>query len=154
MKKIWHIPLLILADGRIDCPTQIDDLASQVDLLPTLMDLFGIQATNHSMGCSLMRKIPDRSVFFHNPYVHKYFGMRKGDHKFIYTHNTRELELYNLRTDPSETHNIACENPEKIAEFLSGAKHYKTFFKFIYQKNVLLLLKLLLQPLFLCADKP
>ncbi len=130
-----HIPLLILADGRIETPLHIDDLASQVDLLPTLMDLFGIQAENHSMGHSLMRKVANRSVFFHNPYVHRYFGMRKGKHKFIYTQKTRELELYNLINDPIEKHNIAYENPDVVTEFLSGAKHYEMFFKSLYREK-------------------
>ncbi len=49
-----HVPLLILAEGRIDRPRTIDTLSSQVDLLPTLLDLLHIHTPHQSLGKSLL----------------------------------------------------------------------------------------------------
>ncbi len=47
-----HIPLLILSDQKLS----IDEPASQVDLLPTVLDLLNLKATHHSVGRSLARE--------------------------------------------------------------------------------------------------
>src|SRR4029453_1390486 len=52
-----RIPLLIVAPGHHKKPAVIDDVGSQVDLLPTVMDLFGMQGLNHSVGTTLVRRV-------------------------------------------------------------------------------------------------
>lgn len=53
-----HVPLLILGSEK----KRIDTPCSQVDLLPTLLDMLNIQAIHHSVGRSLLREA-DRPVF-------------------------------------------------------------------------------------------
>lgn len=57
-----HIPLLILGVT----PTVINTLGSQVDLLPTLLDLLEMKALHHSVGKSLRRKTKSK-VFISMP---------------------------------------------------------------------------------------
>ena len=68
---------------------------------------------------------PDRAIVLHYPHKWKPYDLadidylstvRKGDWKLVYRMRTRELELYNLRNDIGEQHNLAAENPEKTAE--------------------------------------
>lgn len=68
---------------------------------------------------------PDRAIVLHYPHKWKPYDLadidylstvRKGDWKLVYRMRTRELELYNLRNDLGEQHNLAAENPEKTAE--------------------------------------
>ena len=73
-----RVPLLILAPGRLSGPVEIDAPASQVDLLPTVMDLFGMTGLNHAVGTSLARKTTDRTAFFSNPFGPGYLGRRSG----------------------------------------------------------------------------
>ncbi|MFC1857261.1 LTA synthase family protein, partial [Thermodesulfobacteriota bacterium] len=112
-----RIPLLILAEGRIAESKSIDHIGSQVDLLPTIMDIFGMKGLNHAMGTSLMRRVQDRSVFFNNPYLHGYWGLRKNNHKYIYGVDTARAFLYDLSTDPGEIHNRTDAMPELSAEY-------------------------------------
>jgi len=129
------VPLLIYAPKRIDVPRVVDEVASQVDLIPTLMDMLSIQGKNHSIGTSLLRAQSDRTIYFHNPYVFGYFGARKGDYKFIYTRSSQEVEVYNMAIDPDERDNIALQNEELVRELLPNVKHYRAFFKTMYDKD-------------------
>ncbi len=45
-------------------------------------------------------------------------AVRKGDWKLIYFYGTKQAELYNLRDDLSERHNLIGEYPEKAKELL------------------------------------
>ena len=126
-----RVPLLLYAKDRIIQPKIIKNPASQLDLVPTLMDLLGLHGFNHAIGSSLMRK-DNRRIFFHNPYVFKNFGCREGKYKFIYTRISQELELYDLEKDPDEKNNIAPENPRLAQEFLHSVKDYEKLFSSLY----------------------
>jgi len=107
-----RIPLLIMAEGRIAEPKRIDDIGSEVDLLPTVMDIFQLSGLNHAMGTSLMRRVEDRAVFFNNPFSLGYWGMRKKDYKYIYCVDSQRQELYDLSKDSMELKNLAQAMPE------------------------------------------
>jgi len=130
-----RVPLLIYADGRIPEPKVIHDVASQLDLVPSLMDLLGLHGLNLSIGSSLVRPLSERRVFFHNPYVFKNYGCREGKHKFIYTRLAHELELYDLENDPNEKNNIARENLHLAQNFLHSVKSYERLFHHLYAEK-------------------
>jgi phosphoglycerol transferase MdoB-like AlkP superfamily enzyme len=114
-----HIPLLILAEGRIPEPEVVDCIGSQVDLLPTVMDIFQMQGVNHALGTSLMRRVDDRIVFFNNPYLRGYWGLRKNGHKYVVHTDTGKGMLYNLDSDPGETKDLASGLPQVSAHYRS-----------------------------------
>lgn len=127
-----RVPLMIYGKGRILEPKRITTPGSQLDLVPTLMDILGLHGFNLSIGSSLKRKMEERQIFFHNPYVFKNFGCRRGKHKFIYTRISQEVELYDLEKDPDEKHNIAPENPQLSRELLHSVKDYERLFHNLY----------------------
>jgi len=63
----FHVPLIVLADGKISHPQSVETLASQADLLPTCMDLLNLKGYQHSIGKSLLRKHDNSRIFFHSP---------------------------------------------------------------------------------------
>ncbi len=65
-KDNFHVPLMIYAEGRIQHPKRIESLASQCDLLPTVMDLLNKKGYQHSIGRSLLRKEKCPRIFYHN----------------------------------------------------------------------------------------
>lgn len=132
-----RVPLLVYAKGRIAEPKVISTPSSQLDLIPTVMDLFQIHGFNHAIGSSLLRETVDRPVFFHNPYVFKNFGCRINNHKFIYTRLSQEVELYDLENDPRENNNIARENRTLARECLHHVKDYERLFHRIYAEKSL-----------------
>ncbi|MBF5059209.1 sulfatase-like hydrolase/transferase [Candidatus Neptunochlamydia vexilliferae] len=79
-KENFHVPLLIYGEGKIETPQKSDVLASQCDLLPTVMDLFGWQGYQHGIGRSLLRKEREPRIFYHNPsYLEADLCTRKED---------------------------------------------------------------------------
>ncbi len=130
-----RIPLLIYGEGRIIEPKRITTPGSQLDLVPTLMDLLDLHGFNLSIGSSLMRESEGRPIFFHNPYVFKNFGCRAGKYKFIYTRISQEIELYDLEKDPGEKENIAPQNPQLAQEFLQSVKDYERLFHRLYSEK-------------------
>jgi arylsulfatase A-like enzyme len=65
-----HVPLIVLGPGLPK--RSVDRLASQVDLMPTVLDLLAIDAPTHAMGHSLGWTLPpyehDLPVFLHDVY--------------------------------------------------------------------------------------
>ena len=67
----------------------------------------------------------ERALIFHYPHQWKPYrlddidylsAVRKGDWKLVYRMREARLELYNLREDVGETHDLAAEKPQKCAE--------------------------------------
>jgi len=96
-----HIPLLILGPGIK--PQVIEAPASQVDLLPTVMDMLGLKGLNHAMGKSLVRQTPSAPLFFNNSHIGFSLGCRVGDKKYIMSDILQKKhEMFDLKNDPLE----------------------------------------------------
>ncbi|MBI2377080.1 MAG: LTA synthase family protein [Deltaproteobacteria bacterium] len=106
-----RIPLLVLADGRLDAPATIDQLGSEVDLVPTVMDMLQLTGANHAVGSSLRRKDPDRAVFFSNPFGVGWVGLRQGPWKLIHLVETDQTMLFDLSKDPLESLDLSRKDP-------------------------------------------
>lgn len=107
-----HIPLLILADGRIASPRVIESVASQVDIVPTVLDIFGFKDLHHSIGTSLVRKVDHRTVYFNNPFTGGFWGARCGKWKYIYEIRANKERLFYIGDDPLESKNLAAVRPD------------------------------------------
>lgn len=68
---------------------------------------------------------PERALVFHYPHQWKPYDLedidflsavRKGDWKLVYRMRTGKLELYNLREDIGEQHDLAAKYPERVKE--------------------------------------
>ena len=133
------IPLLILAGDRIEKGLTIEDIGSQVDLLPTVMDILNIQGLNHSIGSSLMRKTKNKIIFFNNPFVYGYWGLKQGQNKYIYNTTTHEGFLYDLENDAYEDYNIASNNKEKDQSYKSLIFFVSNLFASLYRNDLFIL---------------
>ncbi len=78
-----HIPFLIWAPGRLERGVRVEEVGSQVDLLPTMMDALGMTGLNHSTGTSLRRVVPERVTLFGNPFHLRLWGARAGRYKYL-----------------------------------------------------------------------
>jgi arylsulfatase A-like enzyme len=100
------------------------------DLYPTLLAMTGLRdAPGHrSDGVSLEPLLRQRggierdALFWHYPHYQlyqqggtvPYAAIRAGDFRLIEFYDGRPTELYNLRHDPSEQHDLAAMQPEKV----------------------------------------
>jgi arylsulfatase A-like enzyme len=103
-----------------------------MDLYPTLLKATGAADApeHHADGVSLAPLLHgsgelDRdALFWHYPHHQHYqqggampYGaVRAGDYKLIEFYDDGRLELYDLRRDPSEQHNLTAQMPEKARE--------------------------------------
>lgn len=144
---IWdtmlHTPLVIRYPGRVPPETRVKHLASNIDVMPTILELAGIddsEANEHMHGASLLRTISDEPVhdfvmaevqkalepmhwiprdypgFDYRIFNRHIKAARSLEWKYIWTSDARD-ELYNVAVDPDEQKNVIREQPQ-IAEGL------------------------------------
>jgi len=118
---IAHWPKGIPARGELrQSPTHV------VDIMPTLLELAGVaqpKAWNDeplppAPGKSLVPAFAKDTVIARESLWWLHEGnraLRAGDWKLVATKDT-PWELYDLKTDRAESHNLAAEKPEKVRE--------------------------------------
>ncbi len=107
------------------------------DFYPTMLEMAGLplKPKQHVDGVSLVPllkggKIPPRPLFWHYPHYGDQGGrpggvIRDGDWKLIEFFGDEKLELYNLRTDIGERHDLSRQYPEKVKELLARLKAWR-----------------------------
>jgi arylsulfatase A-like enzyme len=121
-------PWIIRAPGVAAAGATCDTPVISTDFYPTLLELVGLppMPEQHKDGVSLVPllkggNIAPRPLFWHYPHYGNQGGspftmIREGNYKLIEWHEDHSLELYNLRQDISETHNLAKEKTELADE--------------------------------------
>lgn len=127
-----HVPLLLYAPGRIK-GERIDSLCSQIDLLPTVLDLLELPAIHHSVGTSLLRQAPPAPLFFSHPFDEKVRGVRQENWKLIL--EDQAAELYDLDLDPEERQNLAGKWPEKVKQLQKEVDRYQAEIAHLYEER-------------------
>ncbi|MCA0900807.1 sulfatase [Microbulbifer agarilyticus] len=112
-------------------------LTTVMDLYPTILGLSNTTSPEaHPIdGSNLKAQLAgieadntNKSFLMHFPHKHRhsYFtALRHGDWKLIYHYNpqgknnTPKYQLFNLKEDPSESHNLAQLQPEKLREMVT-----------------------------------
>jgi len=95
-----HVPLL--AQGYSMVPGTVDDLVTNVDLFPTILQAAGLTAPWPVEGTSLFTPAHRRYVLIEGAAdAHSFCGVRLRHSKLV-RYGSGEWEFYNLRTDPYE----------------------------------------------------
>jgi arylsulfatase A-like enzyme len=123
-KRLMHepsirVPLMIRYPKRIPAGSVREEMALDIDLAPTFLDLAGLPVPPRMQGKSLLplAKAPDQN--FRREWYYEYFewpnpegappcrGIRTETYKLIqYTLEQREYEMYDLQNDPKESMNL------------------------------------------------
>jgi len=130
------VPMLLSGPG---VPTGVRrQFAHVTDVLPTVLDLVGVERPTHRQGVPLQpvagasfrptiesAEVPSTHPEQHYEMVGNRGYYRDGwevvtDHRPLTRFSDVEWELYDLRTDPTETTNLAAEHPEKVAELAAA----------------------------------
>ena len=125
-----RVPAIISWPGKIPENKVTDNYFSSIDYLPTISELTGIKnipenADGKSIIPLLMQPEKEsdknRPIYWHYPHFSNQLGrpagsIRVGDFKLVELYETNELELYDLKNDISESHNLTEKLPEKTAE--------------------------------------
>ncbi len=130
-----HVPMIIYVPDL--APRRIPDYVSTIDLGPTMLNIVGIEPPKEWHGVSVLPLMrgeafthppiygeqtmkqaspyvkPEQNV---NPETKKYMVITQDGYKLIYNRNYYCFELFNLKADPGELHNLYDYMPEKSAE--------------------------------------
>jgi arylsulfatase A-like enzyme len=115
-------PAIIRWPGKIK-PAVVDAPMINTDWAPTLLALAGLPVPGGFDGQSIAPPLlgtgtlPPRKFFWHFPHYNNQGGrpagaVRDGDWKYVIYYDTGRAELYNLKDDVAEKHDIAAANVE------------------------------------------
>jgi len=137
--EVVRTPVIIVLPWFLDGGLVVDDLTENVDLMPTILDMIGIDPVDETDGASLV------PLFLGGPdphpgpaYAHldrnwaggddeqPIVAIRTEDRKFIWKKDWTPptIELYDVEADPGEKINIASEQEAEVQEFLEMARAY------------------------------
>ena len=121
-------PMIIRAPGVTQPGSTCDTPVTSTDFYPTLLELAGLplRPQQHVDGMSLVPLLKGDSLargplFWHYPHYGNQGGapggvVREGDWKLIEWYEDRAPELFNLRDDLEEQHNVAAAHPARVNE--------------------------------------
>lgn len=146
-----RVPLFVRWPARFKEPRVVERIAAHIDIVPTLLDLCGVQPPSDVRfdGRSLVPLLagdtsnwPDRTLFTHNPIneTNRYPGavrtekfrlvreLRGGAHGGSQAKADRQpsdWQLYDMQADPGQTKNLAGELPAVVDEL---SRQYEAWF--------------------------
>ncbi|MEM1203899.1 MAG: sulfatase-like hydrolase/transferase [Acidobacteriota bacterium] len=93
-------------------PRRVEGLRSQLDLLPTMLDVLGVPWQGTVPGRSLLKTDGHPRVFTSCWARGTCLSLREGSRKAVYHFRMRPLEVFDLAADPREKHDLSGELTE------------------------------------------
>jgi len=122
-------PMIIKWPGVVRPGGVCSEPVTSTDFYPTMLQMTGspLLPEQHVDGVSMVPlltgtgKLKRKAIYWHYPHYHgsgnKPSGaIRAGDYKLIEWYEDNSIELYNLKDDLGEKHDLAGSMPEKAAE--------------------------------------
>ena len=114
-----HIPLIFYGEGLIPAGVKNKELVSNYDFLSTMAELLQVSLPVRKDGISFLpalmkgEKMPDgRYIVFGSNYGPAI--LMDDGWKLRYYKAKDIFELYNLKDDPQERHDVSAQHPEKV----------------------------------------
>lgn len=121
-----RVPAIVKWPKEIQANSICETPITSTDFYPTILEMAGLTAipNQHADGQSLVPLLKQQSTFsreaiyWHFPHYHgsnnrPSAAIRLGDYKLVEWFEDGAIELYNLKKDISEQHNLVEEMPEK-----------------------------------------
>jgi arylsulfatase A-like enzyme len=124
-----RVPLIISWPAVIPQARTSEHIAAAWDLMPTFVELANAQRPHHTDGISLLPTILNSKKQPQHEHLYWEFmesggrqAVREKDWKLVVLQakdkENRKVELYNLKDDPYEQHDIAQKHPDQIKKML------------------------------------
>ncbi len=110
-----HVPLIVHDPKRFGNGARAKGLSSQIDVLPTVVDLLGYEVANGEYpGYSLLHPVPEERTIRANCIGdRKCMASIKGHEKYIYHYDKLPDEFFDLSEDPLEQNDLADERSQE-----------------------------------------
>ncbi len=131
-------PLIIKWPKVINPGSVCSTPVTSTDFYPTLLEIAGLDLLpeQHTDGISILpllqgeNRLDRDTIFWHFPHYGNQGGtptcaIRMGEYKLIEFFEDKRLELYNLKEDISEKHNIADNYPELVKQMHDKLIHWR-----------------------------
>ena len=119
-EEALHMPFVIRYPGKIQPGTVVDDIVTNIDFAPTLLDMAGVPVPEQVQGKSFFNNLKgdtsedwQQSMYYHYyeyPYYHRvqpHYGIRNQRYKLIHFYYDVDVwEFYDLKKDPNEMKNL------------------------------------------------
>lgn len=124
-----RVPLIVNWPGTVAAGTTSSHIAAFWDLFPTFTELAGVPTPTHTDGISFVPTLRGTGEQAAHPYLYWEFheaggrqAVREGDWKLVkqgVKHaEAPRIELFDLKQDPAEQHDLAAEHPEVVRRLL------------------------------------
>ena len=119
-------PMIINWSGKIPKGKIINQIASGIDLLPTLKDLTGIKSQPKKPidGISLQPLIMEKNPSWENRNIYNYWrgklSLRNQNYRLDY-----QGQLFDMINDPGQTTDISIDRPQVVKEMLEAKEKWK-----------------------------
>jgi N-acetylglucosamine-6-sulfatase len=118
-EESMRIPMLAWGPGLVPRGTEVAGMVRNIDIMPTILDLAGVDATRPVDGRSILPLLRGERMGSPGELLYEYywehafphtpttFALRGDRYKYIYYHGVWDTqELFDLATDPHEQYNL------------------------------------------------
>jgi arylsulfatase A-like enzyme len=127
-----RVPMIVKWPGMSKKGIACEEPITSTDFFPSILEMAGLPARpdQHMDGMSFVPALKGddfdrKAVYWHFPHYSNH-GMqspggaiRFGDYKLLEYFENNTIQLFNLKEDPGEQHNLARTQPEKARELLT-----------------------------------
>ena len=127
-----RVPMIVRWPNKIAAGKVSDQVWAFWDFLPTAADIAGQKPPENTDGISILPTLLGQKQTNQHEFLYWEFhengskqAVRMNDWKAVRLTLGKPLELYNLKTDPAESKDVAADNPElitKIEDYLKTAR--------------------------------
>lgn len=116
VEATMRIPMMLAGSG-VPAGKSYDQLVSNLDIAPTVLEMYGVDSERELHGKSLIDMIDNPECSWRNGLMTQHYGLQEPliqrawyrGHKKLIVHQDGFLELYDLASDPDELENLALE---------------------------------------------
>ncbi len=133
-----RVPLIVRWPGQVSPGTLNDVPVVSMDFFPTILEAIGEEVDESKLdGESLLPLLNENgslkrsAIYFHYPNYAFHQGnrlggaIRQGNHKLIERFDDDSVELYDLKQDIGEKHNLAKQMPKLAADLQQKLKNWR-----------------------------
>ncbi len=137
-----RVPWIVKWPGVVKPGTTCSVPVHSVDFYPTMLEMAGVEAADGQVidGLSIVRLLKQtgtlerKAVYWHYPHynpcgeagVTPHGAVRCGRYKLIQFYEDMRVEMYDLKSDIGEKHNLAKQMPDKAAELTKMLQQWRT----------------------------